>query len=144
MSRCLRTLEWQAGTWDKKADTAYYCGKLVYTGTHLDGAKAFAARQAAVRRVLAARFRRLWWGLTNRIEPQPEPASSASSGAEEEDDAGALGDEDGANGSSEEQNDEGEPERAPPASREEMAMRRAEMDELLAIQSTALDDYDDA
>ncbi|KAF7377131.1 CxC2 domain-containing protein [Mycena sanguinolenta] len=144
MSRCLRTLEWQAGTWDKKADTAYYCGKLVYTGTHLDGAKAFAARQAAVRRVLAARFRRLWWGLTNRIEPQPEPASSASSEAEEEDDAGALGDEDDANGSSEEQNDEGEPERAPPVSREEMAMRRAEMDELLAIQSTALDDYDDA
>ncbi|KAJ7334619.1 hypothetical protein DFH08DRAFT_625815, partial [Mycena albidolilacea] len=60
MVRCLRTLEWQAGTWDRRAAAAHYSGKIAYEPVHLQGAMAFAAKQAAVRQKLAARFRQLW------------------------------------------------------------------------------------
>ncbi|KAF7343557.1 CxC2 domain-containing protein [Mycena sanguinolenta] len=85
MVRCLRTLEWQAGVWDQRATAAHYTGKKVYGALHLQGAMAFAARQAAVRRTLATRFSRLWWHLTDRIAGPATPESSASSGRDEED-----------------------------------------------------------
>ncbi|KAF7343820.1 CxC2 domain-containing protein [Mycena sanguinolenta] len=149
MARCLRTLEWQAAVWDKRATEEHYRGKLEYSAVYMEGARAYAARQAAVRRTLAARFRRLWWSLTDRIENQQESESSESSGAEEEDEAGELGDEDGSRGSDRGGDDaeadgvlEG-PSLEAVAANESMTMKRAEMDELLAIQSTSLSQYDD-
>ncbi|KAF7334322.1 CxC2 domain-containing protein [Mycena sanguinolenta] len=92
MVRCLRTLEWQAKIWDGRAAAEHYNGKVAYAPAHLEGARAYAARQAAVRRTLAARFRRLWWKLTNCIGGESVATSSESSGAEEEDEG--KGDED--------------------------------------------------
>ncbi|KAF7374458.1 hypothetical protein MSAN_00329900 [Mycena sanguinolenta] len=143
MARCLRTLDWQAKAWEQRASAEHYRGKLVYTGAHLEGAKAFAARQAAVRRTLVLRFRRLWWSLTDSIKRGEEPASSESSGAEEEDDSGKLGAENDASESEEDQDAEGELEPTSAVGGEGMATRRAEMDELLAIQSTSLGQYDE-
>ncbi|KAF7342685.1 CxC2 domain-containing protein [Mycena sanguinolenta] len=51
MVRCLRTLKWQAKTWDQRAAPSYYQGKIVYSPVHLQGATAFAARQVASRRL---------------------------------------------------------------------------------------------
>jgi hypothetical protein len=53
MNCCLRTLAWQARVWDGRAAAAHYTGKLVYSSVHMEGAMAFAARQAAMRRKLA-------------------------------------------------------------------------------------------
>ncbi|KAF7349558.1 CxC2 domain-containing protein [Mycena sanguinolenta] len=78
--------EMQAKLWDARADAAYYCGKITYRGSHLQGAMAFAARQAATRRKLETGFRRLWRPLTDRIEGPQAPASSESSGIDEQDD----------------------------------------------------------
>ncbi|KAF7324231.1 CxC2 domain-containing protein [Mycena sanguinolenta] len=149
MVRCLRTLEWQAKVWDGRAAPEHYNGNIAYGPEHLEGARAYAARQAAVRRMLAARFRRLWWKLTNRVASSLEEVSSESSGGEEEDD-GRGNEEDGS--TDEEGVEEGAAslvdkeggERAVVnresrgMSREEIASKRAEMDELLAIQSASL------
>ncbi|KAJ6480218.1 hypothetical protein C8R45DRAFT_1100807 [Mycena sanguinolenta] len=152
MVRCLKTLEWQAQVLDKRATAEHYNGKVTYGPTHLVGARAHAARQAAVRRTLTTRFRRLWGNLTNCVEGEREVASSESSRAEEEDDMR----EDEDRGSDDEEAggapsacgaQEGGTEPAPDTgrgmTREEIAARRAEMDELLALQSTSLTDYDD-
>ncbi|KAF7337265.1 hypothetical protein MSAN_02279000 [Mycena sanguinolenta] len=80
MVRCLRTLEWQAKIWDGRAATEHYNSKVAYAPAHLEGARAYAARQAAVRRTLAARFRWLWWKLTDRIGGESVATSSESSG----------------------------------------------------------------
>ncbi|KAF7361555.1 CxC2 domain-containing protein [Mycena sanguinolenta] len=173
MVRCLLTLEWQAKLWDQRADTAHYCGKIAYQGVHLQGAMAFAARQATVRRKLAAGFRRLWWPLTDRIKENHAPASSESSGVDEQDgfDDGGLddgeGSEDDGDGSlSEGERDagavattaeRGEDERgnggveddgnnAPgnsEAAGEDVVARTEEIDELLAVQSASLEQYDE-
>ncbi|KAF8194503.1 hypothetical protein K438DRAFT_2129700 [Mycena galopus ATCC 62051] len=82
---CLLMLEWQAGVWDKRAAPEHYRGEIVYTTTHLEGARAFAARQAWLRRKLANRFRHSWWTLSSRIAGAEAPASSASSGMDEQD-----------------------------------------------------------
>ncbi|KAJ6448526.1 hypothetical protein C8R45DRAFT_947906 [Mycena sanguinolenta] len=97
MVRCLLTLEWQAALWDQRAVAAHYCGKIPYGESHLQGAIAFTARQAATRRKLGAGFHRLWWPLTGRIEGPHAPASSESSGLDEQDDfgGGGLGDDEG-------------------------------------------------
>ncbi|KAJ7302561.1 hypothetical protein DFH08DRAFT_666198, partial [Mycena albidolilacea] len=60
MARCLLTLEWQATVWDQQARPEHYQGQIAYGAAHLQGVTAFAARQAAVRRQLAVRFRRSW------------------------------------------------------------------------------------
>ncbi|KAJ7799448.1 hypothetical protein B0H14DRAFT_3886073 [Mycena olivaceomarginata] len=87
MARCLLTLEWQARQWDQRAAPAHYTGKIAYGAAHLQGATAFAARQAAVRRSLANRFRRSWSRLTDRVDRGQAASSSESSGVEEEDDS---------------------------------------------------------
>ncbi|KAJ7303090.1 hypothetical protein DFH08DRAFT_977305 [Mycena albidolilacea] len=158
MVRCLRTLEWQAGTWDRRAAAAHYSGKIAYEPVHLQGAMAFAAKQAAVRQKLAARFRQLWQHLTDRISGPDEAASSQSSGidedgiagggeetdddyghqsaSEEEPVAGGSGDvpvardkeEDEEDEEDEEEDGEGRADRDADAD-----VRRAEMDKLLAM-----------
>jgi hypothetical protein len=152
MVRCLRTLEWQAGIWDRRATAAHYDGKIVYQPVHLQGAMALAAKQAAVRRKLAARFQRLWQPLTNRISGPGEGESSQSSGMDEDGIAGvgedgddeyghgvaseeepAMGstgdvadDQDRAEGEEEDEEGSADGDAATDA-------RRAEMDELLAM-----------
>ncbi|KAF7366851.1 CxC2 domain-containing protein [Mycena sanguinolenta] len=172
MVRCLHTLEWQAKLWDQRANPAHYTGKVAYAPTHLVGAMAFAARQAALRRKLAIRFRRLWWHLSDRIAGPGVPALSASSGIEDQDieadsssDGGGgdgaddlnvvAGEEDGkddevahADGTmipcpdDPEEATDSEEEEGRPVSREAVAERMAEMDELLAIQSASTTQYD--
>ncbi|KAJ7817032.1 hypothetical protein B0H14DRAFT_2374230 [Mycena olivaceomarginata] len=157
MVRCLRTLEWQAGVWDARAAPGHYQGKIVYLGTHLEGAMAFAARQAALWRTLATRFRQLWWCLTDQILGPEAGASSESSGVDEADAwEGATneqGNDDHSDGADEEDTaphqdnpapDEAAPEEMPgEMSTEEETFRRAEMDTLLALQSTSMGQYDD-
>ncbi|KAJ7763899.1 hypothetical protein B0H14DRAFT_2633688 [Mycena olivaceomarginata] len=96
MHDCVR-VEWckvytRAGVWDRRATAAHYGGKIVSQPVHLQGAMALAAKQAAVRRKLAVRFRRLWRPLTDRISGSDEAASSQSSGVDE--DGIASGEED--------------------------------------------------
>ncbi|KAJ7360889.1 hypothetical protein DFH08DRAFT_800310 [Mycena albidolilacea] len=152
MVRCLRTLEWQAGVWDARAAPGHYQGKIAYLGTHLEGAMAFAARQAVLRRMLATRFRRLWWCLTDRISGPEAVASSESSGVDEADTwdgaANEQGNNDDLDGADEEDAaprqdnpapDEAAPEEMPgEMSTEEETFRRAKMDALLALQSTSM------
>ncbi|KAF8196616.1 hypothetical protein K438DRAFT_1585485 [Mycena galopus ATCC 62051] len=161
MVRCLRTLEWQAKVWDQRASPLHYRGKIQFSKIHLQGAMAFAARQAALWRKLGNRFRRLWWLLTDKIRAPEGGVSSESSGIDG--DGESSGDEDAEIASGGEGDGcagEQEPgEHGPPSvgghtegedaeeegemSREEMLMRTAEMDELLAIQGTSMDQYDD-
>ncbi|THU82587.1 hypothetical protein K435DRAFT_631478, partial [Dendrothele bispora CBS 962.96] len=54
MRRCLVTLEWQAKSWEQRADID------TFEGERLEGAKAYAFEQAAVRRKIASRFASLW------------------------------------------------------------------------------------
>ncbi|KAF8141070.1 hypothetical protein K438DRAFT_1636267 [Mycena galopus ATCC 62051] len=69
MVRCLLSLEWQASFWDAHAMPSHYeGGKNTYDAAHCEGAMAFAARQASLRRKLATRFRRLWCTLTDRVQ----------------------------------------------------------------------------
>ncbi|KAF7376803.1 CxC2 domain-containing protein [Mycena sanguinolenta] len=171
MARCLLTLEWQAKLWDGRAQAAYYRGKIVYRGSHLQGAIAFAARQAAVRRKLEAGFRRLWWPLTSRIAGPHAPASSESSGVDERDDfaGGGLADAEGSEDSGDESPSEDgrdvaakaavvgrsggeQADREPDdkasdegdaAAEEDLVTQTAEMDELLAVQSISLGQDDE-
>ncbi|KAF7377997.1 CxC2 domain-containing protein [Mycena sanguinolenta] len=169
MVRCLLTLEWQARTWDTRATAAYYTGKTKYGPTHLQGAMAFAARQAALRRTLATRFRRLWWHLSDRIAGPGAPESSASSGVDEQDielgNDGSDGDEDNTNvlhepgalegregaevdqvGATDEENHsthDSEDEEGSATSAEDAALSRVEMDELLALQTATATQYDE-
>ncbi|KAJ7823820.1 hypothetical protein B0H14DRAFT_2825782 [Mycena olivaceomarginata] len=145
MARCLRSLEWQATVWDGRAMEPHYSGTRTYSPMHRDGAMAFAARQAALRRTLAARF--------SPDGPQAA-ASSESSGMDDHERGG------GGNGSSGEEEDTagsddgGAASYADPCtadaegvvaemSPEDEALRRAQIDELLAIQSTSANQYDD-
>jgi hypothetical protein len=161
MKRCLLTLEWQATIWDQRAEPGHYTGTIVYSPIHREGAMALAARQAALRRKLANRFRKLWWSLGGIERPQAA-SSSESSGNDagygfnggNGSDAESEADEDepaaressrrgevAAEVNAEEESDaEGAEE---DVSREETATRRARMDELLAIQSTSIGQYND-
>ncbi|KAF7343572.1 CxC2 domain-containing protein [Mycena sanguinolenta] len=150
MARCLLTLEWQAKAWDQRAKASYYCGKIVYCESHLEGAMAFAARQAAVRRKLESGFCRLWWPLTDRIAGPHAPASSESSGVDERDDFGGgdgFGNEEGSEDGGEESLSEGghdaAVEEAVIDGSEDEEVRTAEIDELLAVQSLSLAQYDE-
>jgi TATA-binding protein-associated factor Taf7 len=135
---------------------------------HLQGATAFAARQAAVWRQLAVCFRHSWWNLSDKVGGAKLPASSDSSGVDERD--GTSGSEDSGDGGGWEddevlaqeaavsgrneprtaedeggpEEEEGEEESEGEAGEEEedIARRTAKMDELLAIQSTSLSQYD--
>ncbi|KAJ7692492.1 hypothetical protein B0H14DRAFT_3531468 [Mycena olivaceomarginata] len=94
MARCLLTLEWQAARWDERAVSTHYNGRIQYSAAHLQGAMALAARQAAVRRRLARRFRRCWWRLSDRVAP-PQMGDSGQLSAEDVDgDEDRDGDED--------------------------------------------------
>ncbi|KAJ7729882.1 hypothetical protein B0H14DRAFT_3518187 [Mycena olivaceomarginata] len=151
MNRCLRTLEWQAGVWDQRATREHYCGRIVYAEAHLQGAMALAARQAAMRRKLASRFHQLWWSA----EGSQAAGSSESSGGEEPD--VAFGGHGFGNDSGSDDGDEGDSDVEPAGSGaggagaemegemsgDELAARRAEMNTLLAIQTTSLGQYDD-
>ncbi|KAJ7695539.1 hypothetical protein B0H14DRAFT_3530148 [Mycena olivaceomarginata] len=163
MARCLLTLEWQAAEWDQRTTPEHYSGQIAYGAPHMQGAMAFAARQAAVRRQLATRFRRSWWRLSDRVGGGEPPASSESSGVDERDgpsggedsdDDGGWEDEgisaqepavsDGNNeGRPEEEEKEDESEDESEDEEEDVARREAEMDELLAIQTTSLAQYDE-
>jgi hypothetical protein len=164
MVRCLLTLEWQAVQWDQRATPSHYTGQIVYSATHAQGAMALAARAAAVRRKLASRFRHLWCKVSDRVVGEDGASSSASgggSGSDDTSDEGAWTDEqeepdppapeqpenearalegeeggeqegDGSNGDDTEEDEGGDVER-----------RRSEMDELLAIRTTSLTQYDD-
>ncbi|KAJ7788324.1 hypothetical protein B0H14DRAFT_3504322 [Mycena olivaceomarginata] len=140
MVRCLRTLEWQAGMWDARAAPGYYQGKIVYLGTHLKGAMVFVARQAALQRMLATRFRRLWWCLTDQISG---PEAGAANEQGNNDDSDGADKEDTAPHQDNPAPDEAAPEEMPgEMSTEEEMFRRAEMDALLALQSTSMGQYD--
>jgi hypothetical protein len=163
MARCLLTLEWQAAEWDQRTTPEHYSGQIAYGAAHMQGAMVFAARQAAVRRQLATRFRRSWWRLSDRVGGGEPPASSESSGVDERDgpsggedsdDDGGWEDEgisaqepavsDGNNeGGPEEEEKEDESEDESEDEEEDVARREAEMDELLAIQTTSLAQYDE-
>ncbi|KAE9382803.1 hypothetical protein BT96DRAFT_788740, partial [Gymnopus androsaceus JB14] len=54
MSYCLGSLESQAKEWESRATIPQFSGK------HADGTAAYAHKQAAVRRIIAGRFRVLW------------------------------------------------------------------------------------
>ncbi|KAJ7756133.1 hypothetical protein B0H14DRAFT_2635188 [Mycena olivaceomarginata] len=92
MVRCLLTLEWQAARWDERAVSMHYNGQIQYSAAHLQGAIVLAARQAALRRKLAGRFRRSWCRLTDRVSP-PQMEDSGQSSSEHGDGDGD-GDED--------------------------------------------------
>jgi hypothetical protein len=122
---------------------------------------ALAAQQAALRRKLANCFRKLWW-LLGGIERLQATSSSESSrneagygfnsGSGSDTESEADEDEPAARelrkqgevaaevGAEEESDTEGAKE---DMSQEETATRRARMDELLAIQSTSIGQYDD-
>ncbi|KAJ7707270.1 hypothetical protein B0H14DRAFT_2646846 [Mycena olivaceomarginata] len=171
MRRCLRTLEWQAAVWDGRAAATHYSGKRAFSPTHMEGAMALAARQAALRRRLANRFRKLWQGVASGIE-RPEPVDSSASSEEEGDvifggggngsDAGSDTEDEGlderseqgevaqgedaaqgGNAEQQEEEQEEEEEEEEDLSPEEAALRRARMDELLAIQSASITQYDE-
>ncbi|KAF7373694.1 hypothetical protein MSAN_00580400 [Mycena sanguinolenta] len=169
MVRCLLMLEWQVKLWGQHADTTHYCGQ----GVRLQGAMVFAARQATVCQKLATGFRRLWWPLTDRIKEKHTPASSESSGVDEQDgfddgglddgkgseddrdgslsegeqDAGAVattaerGEDEQENGGVEDDGDDvpGNSE----AAGEDVVVRTEKIDELLAVQSASLEQYDE-
>lgn len=54
MDYCLRSLEAQAKEWERRAVIPQF------TGEHAEGASAYAYEQAAVKRIIANRFRVLW------------------------------------------------------------------------------------
>ncbi|KAJ7862390.1 hypothetical protein B0H14DRAFT_3444766 [Mycena olivaceomarginata] len=153
MNRCLRTLEWQAGVWDQRATREHYSGKIVYAEAHMQGAMALAARQAAMRRKLASRFRQLWWSA----EASRAAASSKSSGGEEPEEV--FGGHGFGNDNGSGDDDEGDSDAELPDSgggeaggagaeteelgAEELVARRAEINALLALQTTSLGQYDD-
>ncbi|KAJ7669056.1 hypothetical protein B0H14DRAFT_3538816 [Mycena olivaceomarginata] len=141
--------------------------RIQYSAVHLHGAMALAARQAAVRRKLAHRFRRMWWRLSDRVA-QPQRGSSAQSSDEEEwddDDEGpdaeavepgnseehGVGGEDGGWGGGrgamldlrESSRGAAEEEEEEEGKAEDAEGHRARMDELLAIQTTSLQQYDE-
>ncbi|KAJ7784055.1 hypothetical protein B0H14DRAFT_2630667 [Mycena olivaceomarginata] len=97
MNCCLRTLAWQAGVWDGRAAATHYTGKLVYSSVHMEGAMAFAARQAAMRRKFARRFGKLWY-LLGVLSERPEAFESSDS-SEDEADLRFGGNNGGGNGS---------------------------------------------
>jgi hypothetical protein len=163
MVRCLLTLEWQAVQWDQHATPDHYTGQIAYSATHAQGAMALAARAAAVRRKLASRFHCLWCKVSDRVAGEDGALSSGSGGDSDSDDSGDEGawtDEqeepglpapeqpenevrapegeegepegDGSEGGDTEEDDGGDVER-----------RRNEMDELLAIRTTSLTQYDE-
>ncbi|KAJ7821086.1 hypothetical protein B0H14DRAFT_3471768 [Mycena olivaceomarginata] len=149
MVRCLRSLEWQATVWDGRATEPHYSGTRTYSPVHRDGAMVFAARQAALRRTLATLF--------PPDVGEQDAASSESSGIDghdsdgggggnsssgEEEDTASRNDDDGAGSDAGPRTAEEEG-MAPEMSLEERASRRAEMDELLAIQSTSVGQYND-
>jgi hypothetical protein len=149
MGCCLHTLEWQAGVWDQRAAPDHYTGSIVYGRAHLQGAMAFAARQAALQRKLANCFCRQWWELMDAIQGPQAADSSESSGGEEQDAGNGLGNDD-----SDDDKGDSEVEPAAPAADgereegeaeegDELAARRVEMNALLAIQSTSLSQYDE-
>ncbi|KAJ7358147.1 hypothetical protein DFH08DRAFT_953333 [Mycena albidolilacea] len=135
-----------------RRDAAHYSGKIVYEPVHLQGAMAFAAKQAVVQRKLATRFRQLWRQLTDRISGPDEGASSQSSGIDKDGIAGGgeeTDDEYGRQSTSEEEPVAGGSGGVPVASDGEedeeedgegradrdadTDTRRAEMDKLLAM-----------
>ncbi|KAJ7862664.1 hypothetical protein B0H14DRAFT_3444602 [Mycena olivaceomarginata] len=146
MVRCLLTLEWQAVQWDQRATPSHYMGQIVYSATHAQGAMALAARAAAVRQKLASRFRHLWCKVSDRVRqyrrrgawtdeqeepdpPAPEQPENEARALEGEEGGEQEGD--GSNGDDTEKDEGGDVER-----------RRSEMDELLAIRTTSLTQYD--
>ncbi|KAJ7315538.1 hypothetical protein DFH08DRAFT_971894 [Mycena albidolilacea] len=163
MACCLLTLEWQAAEWDQRTTPEHYSSQIAYGAAHMQGAMVFAARQAAVRHQLATRFCRSWWCLSDRVGGGEPPASSESSGVDERDspsggedsdDDGGWEDEgisaqepavsDGNNeGGPEEEEKEYESEDESEDEEEDVARREAKMDELLAIQTTSLAQYDE-
>ncbi|KAF8195150.1 hypothetical protein K438DRAFT_1968480 [Mycena galopus ATCC 62051] len=145
MVQCLLTLEWQAGVWDKRAAMEHYRGEIVYGTTHLEGARAFAVRQAWLWRKLGTCFRRSWWTLLSRIAGAEAPASSASSGMDEQDAFDGSDSERASDAGGEAGQVEGEEQCSlkDDLSHEEITVRTAEIDELLAIQTISLGQYDD-
>jgi hypothetical protein len=152
MNRCLRTLEWQAGVWDQRATREHYSGKIVYTEAHLQGAMALAAQQAAMQRKLVSCFHQLWWSA----EASRAAASSESSGGEEPEevfrghgfgnDNGSGDDDEGDSDTELPDSGGGEVGRAGAETEElgaeELVARRAEINALLALQTTSLGQYD--
>ncbi|KAF7375073.1 CxC2 domain-containing protein [Mycena sanguinolenta] len=145
MVRCLRTLEWQAKLWDQRATPAHYTGKVAYAPTHLVATELLG---------LGCRPR----SASSGIEDQDIEADSSSDGGggDGADDLNVVaGEEDGeddevahADGTmipcpdDPEEATDSEEEEGRPVSREAVAERMAEMDELLAIQSASTTQYD--
>ncbi|KAJ7363735.1 hypothetical protein DFH08DRAFT_798215 [Mycena albidolilacea] len=151
MNRCLRTLVWQARVWDGRATAAHYTGKLVYSSVHMEGAMAFAARQATMQWKLARRFDSLedeadlWFGGNNG----GGNGSDSDSDAEEEEarlegEAVQEGDTEEGGGDEEESDKENKGDGGEDLSPEQVDVRRAWMDELLAIQFASIGQYNDA
>ncbi|KAJ7789965.1 hypothetical protein B0H14DRAFT_3502247 [Mycena olivaceomarginata] len=139
------------GIWDGRAVAAHYTGKLVYSSVHMEGAMAFAARQAAMQRKLARRFDSsedeadLRFGGNNG----GGNGSDSDSDAEEEEarpegEAVQEGDTEEGGGDEEEADEENEGDGGEDLSPEQADVRRARMDELLAIQFASIGQYDDA
>ncbi|KAJ7825921.1 hypothetical protein B0H14DRAFT_3725728 [Mycena olivaceomarginata] len=141
MVRCLITLKWQAIQWDQCTMPTHYMGQIVYSATHVQGTMALAARQAAGRRKLASRFCCLWCKVSDRVARADGGVSSSESsysseqpenqGHTPEGDEGGDPEEHGSEGDDSEEDNGGDVER-----------RRDEMDELLAIRTTSLIQYD--
>ncbi|KAJ7628915.1 hypothetical protein FB45DRAFT_1028980 [Roridomyces roridus] len=152
MVRCLLTLTWQAKQWDDRTVPGHYTGKRVYSDTHTQGAMAYAARQAVIRRQLAERFRRVWWSLTRRVRDlgHEKPSGAADEEAEEwaadegdEEPTGAFEEREDEEGLDRDEDDADGPEREDGAVGEEASIAPAEMDQLLAVQSDSFLGYEE-
>ncbi|KAF8149702.1 hypothetical protein K438DRAFT_1779186 [Mycena galopus ATCC 62051] len=141
MVQCLRTLEWQAKVWDQMASPLHYRGKILFSKIHLQGAMAFAARQAACGGSSVTTF--AGFGIDGNGESSGGEDAEIASGGEGD---GCAGEQEpgehrppsvGGHTEGEDAEEEGE------MSREEMLMWTAEMGELLAIQGTSMGPYDD-
>ncbi|KAF7378027.1 CxC2 domain-containing protein [Mycena sanguinolenta] len=141
MVRCLLTLQWQAKLWDARADASYYCGKITCRSSHLQGAMAFAARQAAARCKLEMGFHCLCgFGWDDEDEDDPED-DEAGPMPEADGEAAVQGAADRSNGQHgrqepEEEDADDEPDLGNTAAGEEDVMvRTAQINELLAVQT---------
>ncbi|KAJ7763264.1 hypothetical protein B0H14DRAFT_3594210 [Mycena olivaceomarginata] len=168
MVRCLITLEWQAIQWDQCTTPTHYTGQIVYGATHVQGAMALAARQAAGQRKLASRFHRLWCKVSDRVaqanrgvSSSESSYSSGDSSSDDSDDEGGLMDEQGEpgphtpgqpenqghtpegdeGGDLEEHGSEGD--NSEEDNGGDVERRRDEMDKLLAIHTASLIQYDE-
>ncbi|KAJ7771430.1 hypothetical protein B0H14DRAFT_2632395 [Mycena olivaceomarginata] len=154
MVRCLTTLEWQAVQWDQRTTPTHYTGQIVYGRPLGDGSwrAAFA--------VCGARFQTESHGQTGGVSSSESSYSGGDSSSDDSDDEGGSMDEQGEPGphtpeqpenqGHAPEGDKGDPEEHGSEGNDseeddggDVERRRDEMDELLAIRTASLIQYDE-